>query len=72
MAKSESEAVSLCVTSYDLKKIPEMLGYYANKGCKVKTLAEVRGIELNDSKKRKTEIEHGNEKADYRPNQRDR
>ena len=32
--------VSDCVTSYDLKKIPEMLTYYADKGCEVKTLAE--------------------------------
>ena len=32
--------MSDCVTSYDLKKIPEMLGYYADKGCEVKTLAE--------------------------------
>jgi hypothetical protein len=27
------------VTSYDLKKIPEMLAYYADKGCEVKNLA---------------------------------
>ena len=32
--------VSDCVTSYDLKKMPEMLSYYADKGCEVKTLAE--------------------------------
>jgi len=24
-----------CVTSYDLKKLPEMLAYYAKQGCKV-------------------------------------
>ena len=29
-----------CVTSYDLKKLPEMLAYYKSKGCEVKTLAE--------------------------------
>ena len=29
-----------CVTSYDLKKMPEMLAYYTDKGCEVKTLAE--------------------------------
>ena len=29
-----------CVTSYDLKKLPEMLAYYAQKGCEVRTLAE--------------------------------
>ncbi|MCR5090918.1 MAG: cysteine hydrolase [Oscillospiraceae bacterium] len=32
--------ISDCVTSYDLKKIPEMLDYYAAKGCEVKKLAE--------------------------------
>ena len=32
--------ISDCVTSYDLKKIDEMLAYYAGKGCEVKTLAE--------------------------------
>ena len=32
--------VSDCVTSYDLKKLPEMLAYYADKGCEVRTLAE--------------------------------
>lgn len=31
--------ISDCVTSYDLKKMPEMLSYYADKGCEVKTLA---------------------------------
>ena len=29
-----------CVTSYDLKKMDEMLAYYADKGCEVKSLAE--------------------------------
>ena len=32
--------ISDCVTSYDLKKLPEMLEYYAEKGCEVATLAE--------------------------------
>ena len=32
--------ISDCVTSYDLKKIDEMLTYYADKGCEVRTLAE--------------------------------
>ena len=32
--------ISDCVTSYDLKKIPDMLAYYADKGCEVRTLAE--------------------------------
>ena len=33
--------LSDCVTSYDLKKVPEMLDYYASKGCTVKSYAEV-------------------------------
>ena len=32
--------LSDCVTSYDLKKLSEMLAYYESKGCEVKTLAE--------------------------------
>ena len=32
--------ISDCVTSYNLKKMPEMLSYYVDKGCEVKTLAE--------------------------------
>ena len=32
--------ISDCVTSYDLKKIGEMLVYYESKGCEVKSLAE--------------------------------
>ena len=32
--------LSDCITSYDLKKLPEMLAYYESKGCEVKTLAE--------------------------------
>ncbi len=34
--------LSDCVTSYDLKKLPEMLAYYESKGCEVKTLAEYK------------------------------
>ena len=30
--------ISDCVKSYDLKKIPEMLTYYTDKGCEVGTL----------------------------------
>ena len=30
--------ISDCVTSYDLKKMPEMLAYYTDKGCEVKNL----------------------------------
>ena len=32
--------ISDCVTSYDLKKMPEMLAYYTDKGCEVGTLEE--------------------------------
>ena len=32
--------ISDCVTSYDLKKIDEMLVYYESKGCEIKALAE--------------------------------
>ena len=34
--------LSDCVTSYDLKKLPEMLTYYESKGCEVKKLIEYR------------------------------
>ena len=34
--------ISDCVTSYDLKKLPEMLTYYADKGCEVRPLEEYR------------------------------
>ena len=39
--------ISDCVTSYDLKKLPEMLAYYTAKGCEVRTLAEYTKIEGN-------------------------
>ena len=32
--------ISDCITSYDLKKLPEMLTYYEAKGCEVRTLDE--------------------------------
>ncbi len=34
--------LSDCVTSYDLKKLPEMLDYYESKGCEVKKLVEYK------------------------------
>ena len=42
MAKSgyQVHVISDCVTSYDLKKIDEMLKYYEEKGCEVKRLDE--------------------------------
>lgn len=36
----EVHVLSDCVTSYDLRKIDEMLEYYAKKGCEVKPLVE--------------------------------
>lgn len=30
------------ITSYDKKKLPEMLEYYAQKGCIVESLSEVK------------------------------
>ena len=36
--------ISDCVTSYDLKKMPEMFTYYTEKGCEVKDLAIYMGI----------------------------
>lgn len=30
-----------CVTSYDLKKLPEMLAYYESKGCEVRPFAGI-------------------------------
>ena len=36
--------ISDCVTSYDLRKMPEMLAYYSDKGCEVKTLATYMGM----------------------------
>ena len=32
--------LSDCITSYDKKKLPEMLTYYKNKGCSVMTLQD--------------------------------
>lgn len=32
-----------CITSYDKKKIPEMLAYYESKGCTLKTSGEAIG-----------------------------
>ena len=33
--------LSDCITSYDKKKLPEMLSYYESKGCSVVTLQDV-------------------------------
>ena len=42
MAKSgyTVHVLSDCITSYDKKKLPELLAYYESKGCSVKTLHE--------------------------------
>ena len=37
--------LSDCITSYDKRKIEEMLQYYASKGCDVEKLTEVREIQ---------------------------
>ena len=37
--------ISDCVTSYDLKKLPEMLAYYEKQGCEVKPLADFQNRE---------------------------
>lgn len=34
--------LSDCITSYDKKKLPEMLAYYESKGCSVIELSDVR------------------------------
>ena len=39
--------ISDCVTSYDLKKLPEMLAYYTDKGCEVRDLAIYIGNEIS-------------------------
>ena len=46
MAKSgyTVHVLSDCITSYDKKKLPEMLAYYASKGCSVVTLSQVTGL----------------------------
>lgn len=36
--------LSDCVTSYDKKKLPEMLAYYESKGCEVMTLPEAMRV----------------------------
>ncbi len=33
-----------CVTSYDKKKIPEMLNYYESKGCRLISLQDLTGL----------------------------
>ena len=35
--------LSDCITSYDKKKLPEMLAYYESKGCSMVTLSRVTG-----------------------------
>ena len=46
MAKSgfRVHVLSDCVTSYDLKKLPEMLAYYEKQGCEVRPLAAYREV----------------------------
>ena len=46
MAKSgyTVHVLSDCITSYDKKKLPEMLAYYESKGCSVMTLSEAMQV----------------------------
>ena len=46
MAKSgyTVHVLSDCITSYDKKKLPEMLAYYKSKGCSVLTLQEAAWV----------------------------
>ena len=41
--------ISDCVTSYDPKKLDEMLAYYADKGCEVRPLAEYQAEDPADA-----------------------
>ena len=43
MRKAEYNVTVLsdCITSYDKKKLSEMISYYQSKGCKVMTLKEL-------------------------------
>lgn len=49
MAKSGYivNVISDCITSYDPKKLDDMLSYYLSKGCKVSTLDEYKMDEVN-------------------------
>ena len=42
--------ISDCVTSYDLKKMPEMLDYYTDNGCEVRNLASYMGTKYQYKK----------------------
>lgn len=46
MAKSgyTVHVLSDCIASYDKKKLPELLAYYASKGCSVVTLSQVTEV----------------------------
>ena len=46
MAKSgyTVHVLSDCITSYDKRKLPEMLAYYESKGCSVTRLNEVMQV----------------------------
>ena len=39
--------LSDCITSYDKKKLPELLAYYESKGCEVLTFQEVARAQLS-------------------------
>ena len=46
MAKSgyTVHVLSDCITSYDKRKLPELLAYYASKGCSVVTFSQAAGV----------------------------
>ena len=46
MAKSgyTVHVLSDCITSYDKSKLPELLAYYASKGCSVVTFSQAAGV----------------------------
>ena len=46
MAKSAYtvHVLSDCITSYDKKKLPELLAYYESKGCEVLTLSQTASV----------------------------
>ena len=49
--------ISDCITSFDLKKLPEMLDYYASKGCEVKTLEEYQNAGMTDPEEKGSVIQ---------------
>jgi putative acetyltransferase len=55
-ARYAVHVISDCVTSYDVKKMPEMLAYYTDKGCEVKNLASYEQMVLRQKGNNDMEI----------------